>query len=73
MSPVSLRQIKKPISFQMGSKSLRKKKKSIELCLFLWSPGKMDLGFDSVKMRNLPCSIRSEIGNVSLFLFLSFF
>lgn len=33
----------------------------------------MDLGFDSVKMRNLPCSVRSEIGRASLFFpFLSF-
>ena len=33
----------------------------------------MDLGFDSVKMRNLPCSVRSDIGRASLFFpFLSF-
>ena len=45
----------------------RLRKKSIELGLFLWSLGKTDLGFDSLKMRNLPCSVRSEIGVISLF------
>lgn len=51
----------------MRSNSLRGGGKSIELCLFLWSLDEKDLGFDSLKMRNLPCSVRSEIEGGSLF------
>lgn len=66
--------LKKETHFLSNGIQQFKKKKSIELCFFLWSLGKADLGFDSVKTRNLPCSVKSEIGSVSLFFFfLSFF
>ena len=42
--------LKKETLFLSNGIQQFKKKKSIELCNFLWSPGKTDLGFDSFKM-----------------------
>lgn len=64
---------KETLFLSNGIQQFKRKEKSIELCNFLWSPGKTDLGFDSFKMRNLPCSVRSEIGGVFLFSRSSFF
>lgn len=60
----------KEILFLSNKIQQLKEKHSIELCLCLWSLGKKDLGFDSLKMRNLPCALRSEIGGVFLFFLL---